>query len=399
MPNVENLITEISKSIDEQGHDWRASVTSLSHYDVPDLQKMLGYTPSGDELTEDQRHAITDARDSHPSGSVSQIDWRAVAGKNYVMPVREQGFCGSCVAFAVTAAMESRARIIKQLSVDAPNGATLPQLSPAQLFYCGLDGAAKCLRGWGVTEALTVAANTGVVPESCFPYPDNPFFQNACDDCDDWESQVTVLSDDFVELKDPATMKNWIAETGPMIAVFTVYLDLYHYGADGGVYRPQDQWWNIKMGQHCVEVIGYDDDKQAWLAKNSWGTGWGDAGFFWIGYNECGFDANMWGVKDFKTIYKDSNANSSQNDDTKDDVTMHEVPSGLSENQANLVKEALHELLLDKDVFVNVIQNVEVELKSLLESKGATEEDLHDIMAYFAGVSASLDDGSHVGNW
>jgi len=43
---------------------------------------------------------------------------------------------------------------------------------------------------------------------------------------------------------------------------------------------------------HAVTLIGWDDGRQAWLMKNSWGTGWGDncgygtdRGYMWISYS------------------------------------------------------------------------------------------------------------------
>ena len=36
---------------------------------------------------------------------------------------------------------------------------------------------------------------------------------------------------------------------------------------------------------HGVTLVGWDDSKQAWRIKNSWGPGWGESGYMWIAYN------------------------------------------------------------------------------------------------------------------
>ncbi len=38
-------------------------------------------------------------------------------------------------------------------------------------------------------------------------------------------------------------------------------------------------------GVHAITIVGYDDSKHAFKVINSWGTGWGDAGFTWIDYD------------------------------------------------------------------------------------------------------------------
>lgn len=41
---------------------------------------------------------------------------------------------------------------------------------------------------------------------------------------------------------------------------------------------------------HCVQVIGYDADKNYWIVRNSWGTDWGEDGYIRVkaGENACG---------------------------------------------------------------------------------------------------------------
>jgi C1A family cysteine protease len=38
------------------------------------------------------------------------------------------------------------------------------------------------------------------------------------------------------------------------------------------------------LGGHAVLAVGYDDAKQRFTVQNSWGTSWGDKGFFYMPY-------------------------------------------------------------------------------------------------------------------
>jgi C1A family cysteine protease len=83
-----------------------------------------------------------------------------------------------------------------------------------------------------------------------------------------------------------AAIKKWIATRGPVTGCFIVYADFLAYV--GGIYQHVS---GEKKGGHCVALVGYDDANSCWIAKNSWGSTFGENGFFRIRYGECGIDS------------------------------------------------------------------------------------------------------------
>ena len=45
------------------------------------------------------------------------------------------------------------------------------------------------------------------------------------------------------------------------------------------------------LGAHAVTIVGYDNNAQAWLVKNSWGADWADGGLFRVAYGAAGLGA------------------------------------------------------------------------------------------------------------
>jgi hypothetical protein len=213
------------------------------------------------------------------------IDWRNVGGKSYVTSIKDQGNCGSCVSFGTAATMESAMRIARQLPVNGSRAGAEQDLSESHLFYCGTSNA--CGVGWWPTAALTFATNTGVVSLATYPYTAG---NQACSPPNQWGTIVTKVGGSHA-INTVADMKTWLATKGPLIACFTVYQDFFSYA--GGVYTHHT---GGLAGGHCVCCIGYDDANNAWICKNSWGTNWGESGFFRIAYGQCGIDSTMWAV-------------------------------------------------------------------------------------------------------
>ena len=203
----------------------------------------------------------------------SAIDWRNVNGQDWTTPIRNQAGCGSCVAFGTVAAIESRMEIANS------NSGLNPDLSEAHLFYCGCGEC--CSSGWYPDAALNFARNTGIADENCYPYTD---YDQACSPCTDWQSRITKITD-WIGTSNVAEMKQALADSGPLEATMAVYEDFFSYS--GGIYR--HTWGNLE-GYHAVTIVGYDDNGDYWIAKNSWGAGWGEGGWFRIAYDECEID-------------------------------------------------------------------------------------------------------------
>lgn len=215
------------------------------------------------------------------------VDWRNNNG-NFVSSVKNQGGCGSCVAFGSTAAAEAI------YAIEYGNGLT--DFSEADSFFCSSHGAV--CTGWWPADFFQANESRGLVNEVLFPYasafPNNNTSQSppSCVVIPNRKvSEFTYNNIQTTTGLDDA--KVFLTVNGPMAACFTVYQDFFNYSS--GVYTHQS---GSVAGGHCVCVIGFCDDSSIpgggyWICKNSWGAGWGMSGFFNIAYGQCDIDVNQ----------------------------------------------------------------------------------------------------------
>lgn len=215
-------------------------------------------------------------------------DWRNVQGHNWVSPVRDQGGCGSCVAFGVIAALESHQRI----ETSDPN--LIIDESEANLFFVSERqcNPGEPRYGWSIPPALDYLVDQGSCLEANYPYRD--INQNA-------ElvlgAERTWKITGYDSTSQASQMKRWLCEEGPLVTGFIVYEDwdiFWNTGANG-VYTHHT---GKLRGGHIVAVIGFDDAQSCWICKNSWGPTHGNDGCFRIGYGECGIDNRMYLIQD-----------------------------------------------------------------------------------------------------
>ena len=272
--------------------EWRIAAEPI------DATRMLGYLPSEGVPPLDEQERLAQAALAGPPAPAkapaypSSCDLRDFNGDNLITPIRDQGQCGSCVAFGSCAAVEGTLRFEERdpsLDVD---------LSEAYLYYCVAAGQGRTCHppndGWYPKVALEAIKTDGVPDEACFPYTagDQP-----CGACSDWQARATKIAA-WQPLDDATQMKQWISSHGPAVASMKVYEDFQHYA--GGVYSYVT---GAAMGGHCICIVGYDDADGFWIGKNSWGSGWGEGGFFQIVYGQCAIDSGMLGVTGVKPAH------------------------------------------------------------------------------------------------
>ena len=265
-------IDEIKEAIKRKGGKWVAEENSISRLSKEERKKRLGVLEEG---VASEAPVLPPAEDQIiVSASPASYDWRNVSGKNYVTPVRNQGSCGSCWAFAVTAALESKALI----TFDWPG----TNLNLSEQIVVSCSGAGGC-NGGSTTTSSNFLKNTGINLETCYPYTaTNGNCNNACQN---WgNSTYKIGSWSYVSSgssPSASTLKDAIYNNGPVVVVFDVFSDFYSYRS--GVYSYTSGSYE---GGHAVLAVGWNDVENAFIVKNSWGTGWGESGYFKIAYSE-----------------------------------------------------------------------------------------------------------------
>jgi len=205
----------------------------------------------------------------------AQVDWRT---RGYVTPVKNQGQCGSCWAFSTTGSLEGQ--MFKKTG-------QLVSLSEQQLLDCsGSYGNQGCNGGLMDQAFEYIQANGGIDTESSYSY------EMRQGQCRFNQANVfgCVTGHQDISRGSEAQLQQAVATQGPVsVAIDASHSSFQHYYT--GVYDEPN--CSQSRLDHGVLVAGYgtEDGQDYWLVKNSWGTGWGDAGYIKMSRNrnnQCG---------------------------------------------------------------------------------------------------------------
>jgi len=223
--------------------------------------------------------------------------WNDVNGKNFLTVVRNHHlpqYCGGCYAFASTSTLSDRIKIMR--NAQWPDIVVSPQviLSCSDNYGCG---------GGDPPAVYEYIHKYGITDESCSNYRAKGWDNGApcteelkCSVCDSQgnchvpESYPIYQIEEYGRVFGEQAMMNEIYHRGPIACQMDANsLNKYKKGVYA-VFQDHDDI------DHIVSIVGYGTDEKGtpyWLARNSWGSMWGEDGFFRIhrGNNSLGIES------------------------------------------------------------------------------------------------------------
>ncbi|PWR70353.1 C1 family peptidase [Methanospirillum lacunae] len=268
-------IDAINKNITRERRDWVAGHTSVSNLTPKAFNQLLGFKlPAELNNTFSSNLTVsTEAADDVSFSSLpSSFTWRDNGG-DYTTPVRSQGSCGSCWAFASTAVFESFYERLYQ------NPSLNPDFSEQYLVSC--SDAGSCAGGYNAIRYFidySGGGGVGTVLESVYPYTAS---DSTCINLNGY-TRYKAPSGTFssgATFPSVTQLKRYLYTYGPLLISLGVDSSFSAY--TGGIYSSS---YSGEVN-HVVLLVGWGTTSSGstyWICKNSWGSGWGESGFFRI---------------------------------------------------------------------------------------------------------------------
>jgi len=238
----------------------------------------------------DHRDETCDFSVSHPGlfGSLpASVDLRAGCA-----PLYDQGALGSCTANAIAAAFQ----------FDQHKEDGVEEFMPSRLFIYynerSVEGTTGQDSGAMIRDGVKSVHKLGVCPEFMCPYDVDKFTDAPSKECYDAAKAHTATRYHRVP-QTTRQMKACLAAGFPFVFGFTVLTSFEsdEVAKTGEMPMPCDD--DQPLGGHAVCCVGYDDAREVFIVRNSWGDGWGDGGYFYMPYD---FISNSNLASDFWTI-------------------------------------------------------------------------------------------------
>lgn len=213
-------------------------------------------------------------------------------------PVFDQGQLGSCTANAGIAAY-------MMLKKTNDMKSRLFQYYEERVLEAQVEGDQTIVQqdsGACIRDIVVILNNNGACPESDMPYSDDQSVLTEVPSPQVISDAGTSKIGSYYSVPDVNGIKQVLAlKQEPVCIGISVY-DSFESSdvAQTGIIPIPDTTKETVQGGHAVLVVGYDDSKQWFIVRNSWGDSWGDKGYFYLPYEffNKGFASDFWVMQD-----------------------------------------------------------------------------------------------------
>jgi len=257
----------------ERGTATYSHLTPFADLSSDEFSSRNGFKP---ELAQPSALAAAPAKHLDVTDLPSAFDWRE---KGAVNPVQNQGSCGSCWAFSTVANIEGAGFVSSN---------KLVKLSEQELVDCDTKTGDKGCSGGLPSNAFKdmIQNKIGLESETAYPYAGRD------GSCRAVSSDEQVFISGWQKISsDEDQMAAALLKYGPLsIGLNAGPMQWYH----GGIANPWNVLCSPKAIDHGVAIVGFGTEgtKKYWTIRNSWGTFWGEKGYWRVirGVGKCGLN-------------------------------------------------------------------------------------------------------------
>ena len=212
--------------------------------------------------------------------------------RQWCSPVDDQGNLGSCTGNATAGAIDY---------MDRRYNNKQTQVSRLFIYYYErlLEGTVRYDSGAYVRDGIRATYTYGAPLESLWPYNISKFAVVPSSQAisDATRRKVTL----YQSVADFNGCINALQNGYPVIIGFDVYssFESVSVARTGMMPYPNTRTEQL-LGGHCVLLVGYNNSTQRFIVRNSWGTSWGDNGYFYMPYQviqNTNMSSDFWIIK------------------------------------------------------------------------------------------------------
>jgi|GEM_PF-687541 len=212
-------------------------------------------------------------------------------GTSLLTSVKDQRNCGACWTFSIMGNIEAFAKKFGLGEYD---------LSENNLKECNGFAYSPCAGGNTSMSSAYLARKSGPISELNDPYIDSETSCKGYMHPEFWVSDLRYIP------RNNDIIKQAILDYGALAT---------NYFANDASYNPSNYTYynsTATTTNHAVLLVGWDDNKVtaggtgAWIIKNSWGSYWGENGFFYVSYNDVMINSSVTSTRNINAVVSNS---------------------------------------------------------------------------------------------